>query len=310
MDILIIKPSSLGDIIHGLQVAQSIKASIEGCRITWVVADRFRSIIEECPFVDAMLIYQRHGGIRGFWRLLREIRRERFDLTLDFQGLARSGIMLAAARSPRKIGRFDARDGAWISYTERVDRPEAGKLHALDILLQFLPHLGLQCKLETPLELGEASNRENSPIAGDGKPVVFFPGSRRPEKDWQGFPELSGRLLESIELDQLVWAGDREIHGAGKWDPDRFLNLMGRTTIRELVALIKTARLVVANDSGPMHIAAALEVPVVALFGPTAPERFGPYPLDASRNRVIRAPSGELNRLSTDEVFQAVVSLL
>ncbi len=310
MDILIIKPSSLGDIVHGLQVAQSIKAGIEGCRITWVVGDRFQSFVEDCPSVDATLIYRRRGGLRRFWRLLWEIRRVRFDIALDFQGLARSGMMLVAARSPRKIGRFDARDGAWISYTERVVRPEPGKVHALDILLQFLPHLGLQCELKTPLDLG------GDPIGGisqggDGRrPVVLFPGSRRPEKDWRGFHELSGRLLKAMELDSLVWAGDRKIAGVGEWDPDRFLNLTGRTTLRELVALIKRARLVVANDSGPMHIAAALEIPVVALFGPTAPERFGPYPLDAPRNRVLRAPGRELGRLSTDEVFQAVVSLL
>ena len=310
MDILIIKPSSLGDIVHGLQVAQSIKAGIEGCRITWVVGDRFRSFVEDCPSVDAVLIYRRLGGLRGFWRLLREIRRERFDIALDFQGLARSGMMLLAARSPRKIGRFDARDGSWISYSERVARPEPGKVHALDILMQFLPHLGLPCELEMPLNLGGDSSRGNSQVGGGRRPVVLFPGSRRPEKDWKGFYELSGRLLEVKEVGYLVWAGDRKIAGVGEWDPDRFLNLTGRTTLRELVALIKRARLVVANDSGPMHIAAALELPVVALFGPTAPERFGPYPLGEPRNRVLRAPGGELDRLGTDEVFQAVVSLL
>ena len=122
-EILVIKPSSVGDILHGLQVAQSIKDQAPDSRITWVVRDRFAPLVETCATVDEVLYFRRGRGPRAFLALLREIRARRYDTVLDFQGLARTGVMTMAARATHKIGRGDAREGAGLFYRQRAPLP-------------------------------------------------------------------------------------------------------------------------------------------------------------------------------------------
>ena len=309
-EILIIKPSSLGDIVHGLQVAQSIKTQMVKCRITWVVKEIFSPLILLCEAVDDCIIYHRHGGLRGFVGLLKEIRKRPWDVLIDMQGLARTGVMTGAARAVRKIGRSDSREGAAIFYREKAPLPQNGRKHALEILLEFLPLLDLNRELCGPLEFGEKPVESLDSEILNQRAVVMFPESRRMEKTWDGFSTLTEQLLRESEKELIVWAGSDQMPDPSECLPSRFFNLTGKTNLVELVALIKKAKVVVSNDSGPMHLAAALEIPVVALFGPTSPERFGPYPLDSPRNRVIRAPEGKLRELGVDEVFHAVSSIV
>ncbi|MGA2052848.1 MAG: glycosyltransferase family 9 protein, partial [Opitutales bacterium] len=138
------------------------------------------------------------------------------------------------------------------------------------------------------------------------RPVVMFPDSRRPKKEWGGFYELTARLLAQRPDLPIVWAGNSGPEPALDWPEDRYWNLLGRTPLETLPALLSAARLVVCNDSGPMHLAAALERRVVALFGPTNPVRFGPYPLDSKRHFIVRAPDGRMDRIAVDYVYEVV----
>ena len=310
-DILVIKPSSLGDIIHGLQVAESLRSQMPDCRITWVVGDQFAPLVQACPTVDDYMVYERHGGLRKIIRLLTQIRKRKFDIVIDFQGLARSGLMTMAARAERKLGRSDAREGATLAYREKAPLPQSGsEAHALEILLQFLPLLDCRAELRGQLQFNINAPKNFDADLLERRPVILFPESRRPEKEWGGFVELTSRLLRDRPDLDIVLAGSTAIDGLPSWPDARIINILGKTGLDELAVLVSRASLVVANDSGPMHLAAALQVPVIGLFGPTSPERFGPYPIDSPANQIIQAPHGDLSRLTLDTVYETIASSL
>src|SRR5687767_6574430 len=106
--VLIIKPSSLGDIVHGLQVATSIKAQVDDVRISWIIRDIYAPIVRACAAVDHVYVFERKGGAKGFLKLVREVRKTKFDYALDFQGLLRTGLMTSRVRAENKVGRSDA----------------------------------------------------------------------------------------------------------------------------------------------------------------------------------------------------------
>ncbi|MGF1484679.1 MAG: glycosyltransferase family 9 protein [Opitutales bacterium] len=308
--ILILKPSSLGDIIHALLIAQAMRQQLPGCRIVWVAREVFAPLVRAATAVDEVLIFERQGGVRAFCRLLRDIRRERFDFVLDLQGLARTGLMALVANAPTCYGRADARELLGRLVTRTVPLPKAGsQAHAVEILAQFLPEIGLRIDLGAPLEFEAPAA---APHTFTPAPIVVFPDSRRPEKEWPHFVELTRHLLTSHAGQPIVWAGSQI---AGNLPPElleqpSFINRIGQTALEALPSLVAQARLVIANDSGPMHLAAALHRPLVALFGPTPPERFGPWPLDCPRHRVLRAPGGDLNKLTMEAVAQTVDTVL
>lgn len=131
----------------------------------------------------------------------------------------------------------------------------------------------------------------------------MFPDSRRMEKRWGGFKQLTELLLREDRSRKVIWAGSNYLPDRDAFPPAQFLNLTGNTSLVSLPALIQRADWVISNDSGPMHLAAALGVRVLSIFGPTDPRLFGPYPLNAPTNHVVQAPVGDLKLLSVKEVF-------
>ncbi|MEX2381906.1 MAG: glycosyltransferase family 9 protein [Opitutales bacterium] len=307
---MIIKPSSLGDIIHGLQVAQALKRQIPDTHITWVAREVFVPFVEECSAVDRVLSFDRKGGAFAFWKLVRIIRNETYDCVLDLQGLARSGIMAFFARSSRKFGRRDAREGAGWFYTKKTSLPPGAEaVHALDILLGFCLLLGVEARSDGVLGFRPSKALPFPAIRNGEKPILVFPGSRRAEKVWEGFPELTRLLLDRAPGNVVVWAGDEPKATPSAFPGKRFHNLTGQTSLSELPALVAQSRWVIANDSGPMHLGAALGIPTLGIFGPTDPACFGPYPLKAPNNGVVRAPDGNLGQLEVDAVFRKFVEM-
>lgn len=312
MNILIIKPSSLGDIILGLQVAQSIKEQLPNCHIDWVVRDRFAPIVTQCNTIDRVFLFQRGKGLKPFIQLLKSIRETEYDYVLDFQGLARSGVMTFFAHGLQKLGRSDSRELSSLAYYQTVPLPPSGKMsHAADILLQFLPQMGLK-----PVLLGKLSYKTHSltPIdprlTPNNHPIVIIPTSRQPKKEWQKFAELTQKILDHYPSQTVVWDSHVTISAPEFESNSNFINTTGKTTIEDMISLIAQARLVIANDSGPMHLAAAMEKPVLGIFGPTPAQRFGPYPLSRKTNHIIEAPDGDLSALTADAVFAAVDKIL
>lgn len=312
MNILILKPSSLGDIINGLQVAQSIKEQLPGCHIDWVVRDRFAPIVSQCNVIDTIFLFNRRKGLRSFIRLLKEIRKKEYDYVLDFQGLARTGVMTYFARGKYKLGRSDARELSFFAYDKRVPLPASGKMsHAVDILLQFLPEMGLKGELLGTLRFNSHSLEAiDVRLKGSVSPIVMIPNSRQARKEWGGFVELARKILEHYGDQLVVWDSHMANNTLGLEAYEHFINVSGKTSIEDMISLVAGARLVIANDSGPMHLAAAMGRPILGLFGPTASHRFGPYPLSRGSNHVLEAPGGDLGELSVESVFQAVKKIL
>jgi heptosyltransferase-1 len=305
-NLLIIKPSSLGDIVHGLQVAASLKAQRPELRISWIVRELFEPLVRICEVVDHTYVFRRSEGVRGFVKLMREVRQTRFDYVFDMQGLLRTGLMTWRTRAALKVGRKDAREGAAFFYQRKVPLPAGGGLsHAIDVLLQFCPVLDAEPELRGELRFREAPDLNLGFIEGrqGQKPILMFPESRRAEKCWNGFRQLTDLLLRDGTGRKIIWAGQNPVAYRDNPPEGQFLNLTGNTSLVSLAAFIRRADWVICNDSGPLHLSAALGVKTLGIFGPTDPRQFGPYPLNSPHNHVVQAPVGDLRLLTSRDVY-------
>lgn len=315
MQILILKPSSLGDIICSLPVAQSIREQCPEAVISWVVKKRFAEIVQRCPTVNGeIIVFDHQKGLRGLPRLrqvVNAVGRRSFDAVLDFQGLLRTGLMTWRAKAPLKVGSVFAREGSRWAYNSVVPAPSAGsEAHAIEKLLQFLPAIGMKPELRSPVEIkGDNPDVLDSRLT-DAAPIVIVPNSRGAHKEWKYFPQLTARIVEHLPGEVVVWDSHLAWDDPVVSDPSRVINLTSRSSLLQLVELLRRARLVIANDSGPLHIAAALGRPTLGLFGPTPPSRFGPYPSDLARNNVLMAPEGDLSRLTCEAVMDKTSEIL
>ncbi len=303
-DILIIKPSSLGDIVHGLQVVTSMKMQRPELRFSWIVRDIFAPLVRSCEVIDRVYLFRREDGLAGFVKLMKEVRETHFDAAMDMQGLLRTGLMMARTQATRKIGRADAREWAWFFYKEKVSLPAAGRhSHAIDKLLQFAPFLNCKPELVGSLKFRQVENLNLSFVESSGGTILMFPDSRRAEKRWSGFQQLTELLIREGGRRKVVWAGNNYLPCKEHFPVGQFLNLTGNTSLTSLAVLVKKADWVISNDSGPMHLAAALGVKTLGIFGPTDPREFGPYPANAPTNHIVQAPVGDLRLLTVKDVY-------
>ncbi len=285
-NILIIKPSSIGDVVHALPIWNLLHRHYPKARISWLIAPACAGIVEGLPGINLLRFERKRWG--NFWRspsaareLLafnRHLREQGFDLVLDIQGLFRSAWFARATRAPVRVGFANAREMAWLFYTHRVDvgTPEQ---HAIERYRKLLSAIGCpDGPVEFPFpvtEVDRAAARQL--VSKGGEYAVLCPGANWLTKRWptRYFAQLVPELQKRFGLRSVVAGGPGDSELAAQIPGA--LNLCGKTTLMQLVALMERARLVITNDSGPMHIAAALGRPLVAVFGPTNPVRTGPY---------------------------------
>jgi ADP-heptose:LPS heptosyltransferase len=309
--LLVIKPSSLGDIVHGLQVMQLVARARPELRISWVVRERFAPLVKAAPFVAETIIFRRRDGWPAFVRLLLELRKRHFDAVWDLQGLLRSGLMTRAARAPEKWGRPDARECSGYFYTSRVKRPTGeGPHHALEVLLPFVETIGVEPTIEFPLRLnGGHVFPWQAFFNGDARRTfVIFTDSRGVGKEWPHFMGLMKAILDTDPMSRIAWCAAKPAQPTFVPPADRWLNLTG-CSLDDMMALVRQPSVFVGNDSGPMHLSAALGNRVLAIFGPTSPRRFGPFPLSSPRHLAISAPGGRLDQLEPAIVLTALKEL-
>lgn len=302
--LLVIQPSALGDIVHALQTVAALKARQPGWRVSWIVRDIFAPLVRSSSVVDQVFVFRRHGGVRGFFQLMREVRAQEFDVALDLQGLLRSALMLQRTRAKKKIGRADAREGAPFFYPVKAPLPAHSPAHQLERLLQFCAILGAEPALAGPLEFRDAAKLNlgfMDPRRGR-RPILIFPDTRREERRWNGYAALSALLVREAGR-KVVWAGTNYVPCKEAFPDGAFVNLTGNTSLTSLTSLIGSADWVISNESGAMHLSAAMGVKTIGIFGPTDPRVRGPYPLGAATNHAIQAPVGDLRLLSAKDVF-------
>ncbi len=282
--ILIIKPSSLGDIVHSLPVLNVLYRCFPGSEIHWLVAKGFEGLLEGHAMLKRLWIIHKdewkritkvRGTIKELRALFRDLRAEGFDYALDLQGLFRSGIIARASGAPVRLGFEEAREGSSVFYTHTV---RGGKdIHAVERYLKVPSYLGCDVT-EVRFPFPPIGPKSEVMLSLGKDYAVMCPGARKPANRWPA--ERFGELAAMLPLKTVVAGskGDRQIaEEVVRTSGGKAMSLAGKTDLRGLVALIRDARFMVTNDTGPMHIAAALGVPVFALFGPANPLRTGPY---------------------------------
>jgi len=294
--ILIIKPSSLGDVIHALPVLAEVRRAYSRAHIAWLANTDYAGLLDGHPYLDEVILFDRKRFgklwrqptiVADLARIVTFVRRREFDVVLDLQGLLRSALLSWVSGAHVRIGFADARELAPLFYTHRVRCPP-GVRHAVDRNLCVARALGIEPGLprfELGLRAEEREAARRMAAAAAGRPLQRFyallPGARWESKRWppQRWAELIGQLREEgHECVLLGGAEDRPIARQIARDCSvPVVSLVGQTTLRQLVALLDVAECVICHDSGPMHIAAALGRPLVALFGPTSPLRTRPY---------------------------------
>jgi heptosyltransferase I len=308
--ILIVKPSSLGDVVHSLPFLNAIRKGYPEAEIHWVIFRGFEGLLEGHPMLHKLWVVNKDSWtklnlakdtISEIKSLLRNLKEARFDLVVDLQGLLRSGIITAATGAPVRIGFKEAREGSRVFYTDKV--PGGRNVHAVDRYLKVAEFLGC----DTSEVIFPFPPFENVPsfeniissfilhpssldmhLSSLAEYVVLVPGARWKTKRWA--PEYFGKLASLLNFRSIIIGSKDDVYIANEivaLSQGKSLSLAGKTDLKELIAVIKGSKLIITNDSGPMHIAAALGVPVFAIFGPTDPVRTGPY---GKGHIIIREP--------------------
>ncbi|MEX2606296.1 MAG: glycosyltransferase family 9 protein [Kiritimatiellia bacterium] len=320
--ILVVKLSALGDLLHAVPVAHRLAEHYQ-CPVDWVTQPEYVELVTCHRDVDRVIAFPRRGGISDMRNFVRDLRKQTYDLALDLQGLSKSGLVLGLSRSRRKIGTSRPRElSAW--FAQETPESKASTPHAMDRLFDSLRHLGIEPGPAVyPLEFPPGPEFA-SPI----RKLAIAPRSRWPGKDWpeDRFVELARTLMGQLELEVYVLGGpsDRELGERMVADiGEGSHTLCGKHPMSALGGILRQMDCLVCNDSGPMHMGAAVGTPLVALFGPTDPEKTGPW---GSGHRVLRPPAGAegypdhrhykrtgnsfISQLSVQEVEKAVKSQL
>jgi lipopolysaccharide heptosyltransferase I len=333
LKIAIVKLSSLGDVIHALPVARALKQAHPSAHLTWIVEAREYAILRDHPDLDAVvpvdtrlwrrLIWKR-AGARQVWdklgRLTTRIRAARFDVALDLQGLIKSGLLTAYTGAPLRIG-FSAgwsRERLNCLFTNRHVTPPPSAVHVVEQYLALLAPLGIAPsapEFHVPSR-PEAERRMEEFLGEHGVKrqdllVALNPGAGRENKRWPvaHFRTLAERLGAEPGVRLLLLWGPDEIHMARQIRDGLSARaiLAPPTDLDELSALLRRCALMVANDTGPLHLAAAVGTPALGLFGPTKAERNGPY---GAQCRGLQSPDGTMAGLEPAVVFEAAGALL
>jgi heptosyltransferase-1 len=339
MRVLIVRLSSLGDLVHTIPMAASLHDSVPDGRIDWLVDERYRSVIERIPIVDRVWTLPRTP--LGALGLVGALRAEAYDVAVDAQGLLKSAVLARLSGARRVIG-FSVphlrETAAGLFYT---DRPGVGPVtHIVGKNLALLRGLKLDPEpwgfpIDVPPSSVPGQVRETLGLTDGGRFALLNPGAAWPSKRWmpERFGELAARLADEHRLRSVVsWGPGEEDDASRVVASSAGAAVMApRTTLDDLMALLQAARVVVSGDTGPLHLAAALSTPVVGIYGPSNPDRNGPWaptdvvvtrydgcacrsgPDDPSRGFVVREcrqTSSCLADITVGEVAEAVTRRL
>jgi predicted lipopolysaccharide heptosyltransferase III len=334
--ILVIKLRYIGDVLLATPVLRALRERFPGARLAMAVNRGTEDILKWNPDLSEVLVVER-GGPAGQLRFLREIRRRRYDCVIDLTDGDRSAILARFSGAPVRIGLNEEHRWRGLLYTA-VARPGPETVHRVEHDLETVRPLGIQPKagplvLKTSPEDDEAAARLLGEMTGEGSSnrstrlVMLQPGARYWFKAWpvERFAELAGRLAGQHGCTVLI-GGDAKERDLAETIRVKAMTaaipLAGRLTLLQYAAVLKRCALFVGNDNGPMHMAAALGVPVVALFGPSNPAEWGPRGartevlykgLDCRRCFHPTCTRGEescMRQITVDEVSAAAARLL
>ena len=323
--ILIVKPSSLGDVVHSLPFLNAMNTCFPGAEIHWVIAKGLEDLLDGNPMIKRLWIINKDAWkkidnakntVTEIKILFKGLKTEKFDLVIDLQGLLRSGIITSATRAPVRIGFQEAREGSRFFYTHKVKG--GTDIHAVERYLKIAAFLGCDTsEIIFPFPEADTISSLIPHPSSFREYAILVPGARWKTKIWS--PEKFGELASRLPVQSVVVGSKTDKDSADlivTLSKGKAISLAGKTSLKELIAVMRKAKFVISNDSGPMHIAAALGIRVYAIFGPTDPLRTGPY---GKGHTIIRtgepcAPCFKktcedvkcLEGLSVDKVFETI----
>ena len=326
--VLLVRLGAIGDVVNALVVATALKDAHPDVSIGWVVHDLAEPLVQNHPAIDRVHLWKRKGGFGELRSVVNEIRAEQYDLAVDLQRLAKSAFLARASGAQRVLGydRARTKEQSWLFTKERVPVGD-GAAHMVEQYLDVARYLNCagQARRELP-PAPEAEARVASWFAHlNTAPIQANLGASKPANRWEPerFGELIARITGELELPVFLTGAPNERELAKRvlavtGESELIQDLVGQTSLPELWSASRHARLFIGCDTGPMHLAAAVDTPVLALFGPAAPRRTGPF---GEPHRVLRvpppcAPCGLkrcnqlrhacMEDLTTELVFQAV----
>jgi lipopolysaccharide heptosyltransferase I len=328
--IALVKLSALGDVVHATPVVEALADAFPAACITWVVERREAALLRDHPRLAEVVTVDTRawrrtrtpGAALALVHTLRALRRRlragRFDVAVDLQGLVKSGAVTAATGAPLRIGFASpfCRERANGLFTNRRVTPPPSARHVVDQYLSLLQPLGVtpaRVAFRLPTcETAEGRIEEFFASAGlkrQGRVVVLNPGAGKPGKRWpvERFVELATRLARDADARVLALWGPGEEAAARAIARAPGAMLAPPTDLDQLIAVTRRASVLVAADTGPLHVAAALGTPCVGLYGPTAAERNGPY---GAGHRTVSAADARMTSIDVGPVLAAVREVL
>lgn len=338
--ILILKFSALGDVVHTLPVAATLRKSLPDSHISWMVEERFQDILQGNPDIDEVIplrtkVWRKNWNAKSLNEILdtiKTLRQHKFDLVLDLHGLFKSSIIARLSGAPNRVGfhRKNCKEKLSTLFTNRRAPYMAGGLHVVDMNLTVL-QTALSKVEETkifPLQVPDEADKkiahffDQNPDLTTRPIIAINPGAGFASKQWEldRFAELADRIAKELGYSiMLTWGPGEEFKVQQISTHMQQQNWIAPpTSILESIALYKRMALLVSCDSGPLHLGAAVGIPTVSIFGPTDPVRNGAYGMNhATVYKVLSCsfcwkktcPLGTkecMNQVTVDEVFETV----
>ncbi|GBG58013.1 lipopolysaccharide heptosyltransferase 1 [Sporomusaceae bacterium FL31] len=335
-NILVVKMSAIGDVIHALPVSYALKESFPQAKVTWVVEKAAYDLLTNNPYIDQVLLFEKNKfrSVGGLMRNLPSfsaiLKQGNFDAVLDLQGLAKSAAIAYLSGAKTKLGFCNMRE-----FSHLVSRPVCGPNqngHVVERYLDVARELGCKVReVKFPVHITDKEKTAAVQIlkqAGmniDKSYVILAVGANWPNKRWPTlhYAQLVNLLYENNVIPVIIGgSGDKrladEIIAAANIPP---VDLTGKTTLKQLAYIIKKAKVLVGGDTGPMHLSVGIGTPVIALMGPTDIKRNGPYGTGHIALQVSTLCSGCWKRqcpqqkdclgaITVPEVYESITTLL
>lgn len=275
MRILVIKLSSLGDLFHALPAVHNLKVEL-AADVDWVTQPEYGKLVRCFTDVSRIITFHRAHVIANLRQLISELRETRYDYVIDLQGLLKSAVVGFMARSERRIGPSFHREGSQLFYTDVAGTRNRNR-HAVEECLDVIGHLHLKrIPVEFPVRFPDVAVTRGHPR------IAMLPVSRWPTKNWPPghFIDVGQRLRKDLGASLFLMGGSGDTAACARIERGLggdVTNMAGKLSLPETGGFLKNMDLLISNDSGPVHMAAAVGTPTVVIFGPTDPVRTGPY---------------------------------
>ncbi|MEG3754186.1 glycosyltransferase family 9 protein [Psychromonas arctica] len=291
--ICLLRLSAIGDVCHAVAMVQAIQKQWPSTKITWIMGKIEAQLLNDLPNIE-VIIFDKKTGFKGMKSIWKQLSDRKFDALLHMQLALRASALTVGIKAKHKVGfnRKRAKEGQWLFTNKKI--PDTVSLHVLDSFFEFAYYLGINKATPTwniPLSDSDISFAQN--ISSSGKPLfVISPAASKDERNWltERYAAIADYVIEKgFEVVLCGSPTPREItlgHNILDLMQHSAINLIGKTSLKQLTATLKQAKIVLAPDSGPAHIATTQNTPVIGLYGHSNPLRTGPY---LSQDNVVSA---------------------